>query len=30
MGVGWVYIMTNRPNGALYTGVMSNIGRRAY
>jgi putative endonuclease len=27
---GWVYIMTNRPNGTLYTGVTSNIGRRAY
>ena len=26
---GWVYIMTNRPNGTLYTGVTSNIGRRA-
>ena len=22
--------MTNRPNGILYTGVTSNIGRRAY
>jgi putative endonuclease len=22
--------MTNRPNGMLYTGVTSNIGRRAY
>ncbi len=27
---GWVYIVTNRPNGALYTGVTSNIGRRAH
>ena len=27
---GWVYIMTNRPNGTLYTGVTSDIGRRAY
>jgi putative endonuclease len=27
---GWVYIMTNRPNGVLYTGVTSNIARRAY
>ena len=26
---GWVYIMTNRPNGTLYTGVTSDIGRRA-
>ncbi len=23
---GWVYIMTNRPNGTLYTGVTSNMG----
>jgi putative endonuclease len=27
---GWVHIMTNRPNGTLYTGVASDIGRRAY
>ena len=27
---GWVYIMTNRPNGALYTGVTADIARRAY
>ena len=27
---GWVYIMTNRPNGTLYTGVTSDIARRAY
>ncbi len=27
---GRVYIVTNRPNGTLYTGVTSNIGRRAY
>ncbi len=27
---GWVYIVTNRPNGTLYTGVTSNIARRAY
>jgi putative endonuclease len=27
---GWVYIMTNRPNGVLNTGVTSDIGRRAY
>ena len=26
----WVYIMTNRPNGVLYTGVTSDIARRAY
>ena len=27
---GWVYIMTNRPNGILYTGVTSDIARRAF
>jgi putative endonuclease len=27
---GWVYIMTNRPNGTLYVGVTSDIARRAY
>ena len=27
---GWVYIMTNRPNGTLYTCVTSDIARRAY
>ena len=27
---GWVYIMTNRPNGILYTGVTSDIARRTY
>ena len=27
---GWVYIMTNRPNGTLYTGVTSNLSRRAW
>jgi putative endonuclease len=30
MSGGWVYIMTNRPNGVLYTGVTSDIGRRAH
>jgi putative endonuclease len=25
---GWVYIMTNRPDGTLYTGVTSDIVRR--
>jgi putative endonuclease len=27
---GWVYIMTNRPNGMLYTGVTSDLSRRAW
>jgi putative endonuclease len=27
---GWVYIMTNRPNGTLYTGVTNNLARRAF
>jgi putative endonuclease len=27
---GWVYIMTNRPNGTLYIGVTSDIARRAF
>ena len=27
---GWVYIMTNRPNGILYTGVTNDIARRAW
>ena len=27
---GWVYVMTNRPNGTLYTGVTSDIARRAW
>ena len=26
---GWVYIVTNRPNGALYIGVTANLARRA-
>ncbi len=25
-----VYILTNRPNGALYTGVTSNLAQRVY
>ena len=25
---GWVYIMTNRPNGTLYTGVTADLARR--
>ena len=27
---GWVYMMTNRPNGTLFTGVTANLARRAY
>lgn len=27
---GWVYIMTNRPNGTLYVGVTNDIARRAF
>jgi putative endonuclease len=27
---GWVYIVTNRPNGTLYTGVTADIARRAF
>jgi putative endonuclease len=27
---GWAYIMTNRPNGKLYTGVTSDIARRSW
>ena len=27
---GWVYIVTNRPNGILYVGVTSDHSRRAW
>ncbi len=27
---GWVYIMTNKPDGILYTGVTSNLSRRVH
>jgi putative endonuclease len=27
---GWVYIVTNRPNGILYVGVTSDLARRAW
>jgi putative endonuclease len=30
MSGGWLYIMTNRPNGTLYTGVTADISRRAF
>ena len=27
---GWVYIITNKPNGTLYLGVTSNLTRRIH
>jgi len=30
MADGWVYIMTNRPNGTLYVGVTDNLARRVW
>jgi putative endonuclease len=30
MSGGWVYIMTNKPNGTLYVGVTSDPARRAW
>lgn len=30
MAGGWVYIITDRPYGTLYTGVTSDIQRRAW
>ena len=30
MSVGWVYIITNRPNGTLHVGVTSDLRRRVF
>jgi len=27
---GWVYILTNKPNGILYTGVTRDLARRSW
>jgi putative endonuclease len=27
---GWIYILTNRPNGILYIGVTSDLARRSW
>ncbi|HEV2677297.1 MAG TPA: GIY-YIG nuclease family protein [Aliidongia sp.] len=27
---GWIYIMTNKPNGILYVGVTRDLARRAW
>jgi putative endonuclease len=30
MREAWIYIVTNKPNGILYTGVTSNLARRIW
>ena len=30
MSGGWVYILANKPNGILYTGVTSDLARRVW
>lgn len=30
MAAGWVYLLTNRPNGILYVGVTDNLVRRVW
>ena len=30
MSGGWIYIVTNRPNGTLYIGVTSDLSRRIH
>ena len=27
---GWVYVVTNRPNGTLYVGVADDLARRVW
>jgi putative endonuclease len=30
MAGGWIYIITNRPNGTLYVGVTADLARRVW